>query len=215
MSAPRRERAAVRARGGPRADSSSRRRVGSRSRAVVLALVYLAALRLPLAPVARARDSRGVRRRACLLQAGPEPRLGQRLYLPRRARVLSGAAGGLPPDAGLAHRFDSDRVRGRQGAQRRRHGGGSVSGLLHRAQAHASLVCACSAAAAAVAGPAMLYGPYLMSEALAYPVFLLALATMLRAIDRPSRWMEVAVDRGLARGRPDAAPVRRRAARLS
>jgi hypothetical protein len=49
------------------------------------------------------------------------------------------------------------------------------------------------AAAAAVAGPAMLYAPYLMSEALAYPVFLLALATMVRAIDTPSRRMEVAV----------------------
>jgi hypothetical protein len=49
------------------------------------------------------------------------------------------------------------------------------------------------AAAAAVAGPAMLYAPYLMSEALAYPVFLLALATMTRAIDSPSRWLEVAV----------------------
>jgi hypothetical protein len=49
------------------------------------------------------------------------------------------------------------------------------------------------AAAAAVAGPAMLYAPYLMSEALAYPVFLLALATMVRAIERPSRWMEGAV----------------------
>jgi hypothetical protein len=49
------------------------------------------------------------------------------------------------------------------------------------------------AAAAAVAGPAMLYGPYLMSEALAYPAFLLALATMVRAIDSPSRRMEVAV----------------------
>jgi hypothetical protein len=49
------------------------------------------------------------------------------------------------------------------------------------------------AAAAAVAGPAMLYGPYLMSEALAYPVFLLALATMVRAIDSPSRRMEIAV----------------------
>ena len=47
--------------------------------------------------------------------------------------------------------------------------------------------------ATAVAGPPMLYAPYLMSEALAYPVFLLAFATMLRAIDRPSRWMEVAV----------------------
>ncbi len=49
------------------------------------------------------------------------------------------------------------------------------------------------AAAIAVAGPSMLYAPYLMSEALAYPVFLLALATMLRAIERPSRRMEVAV----------------------
>ncbi len=49
------------------------------------------------------------------------------------------------------------------------------------------------AAAAAVAGPTMLYAPYLMSEALAYPVFLLALATMLRAIERPSRRMEAAV----------------------
>jgi len=48
-------------------------------------------------------------------------------------------------------------------------------------------------AATAVAGPPMLYAPYLMSEALGYPVFLLALATMLRAIDRPSRRMEVAV----------------------
>jgi hypothetical protein len=49
------------------------------------------------------------------------------------------------------------------------------------------------AAAASVAGPAMLYGPYLMSEALAYPIFLLALATMVRAIERPSRNMELAV----------------------
>jgi hypothetical protein len=49
------------------------------------------------------------------------------------------------------------------------------------------------AAAAAVAGPAMAYGPYLMSEALAYPVFLLALATMTRTIDSPSRRMELAV----------------------
>ncbi|MEP6909987.1 MAG: hypothetical protein ABI896_06085 [Actinomycetota bacterium] len=52
---------------------------------------------------------------------------------------------------------------------------------------------AVGAAAIAVAGPSMLYAPYLMSEALAYPVFLFALATMLRAIDRPSRRMEVAV----------------------
>jgi hypothetical protein len=48
-------------------------------------------------------------------------------------------------------------------------------------------------AATAVAGPPMLYAPYLMSEALGYPVFLLALATMLRAIDRPARRMEIAV----------------------
>jgi hypothetical protein len=49
------------------------------------------------------------------------------------------------------------------------------------------------AAAAAVAGPAMVYAPYLMSEALAYPVFLLALATMVRAIAQPSRKMDAAV----------------------
>ena len=49
------------------------------------------------------------------------------------------------------------------------------------------------AAALTVAGPQMVYGPYLMSEALAYPVFLLALATMVRALDRPSRGMEAAV----------------------
>jgi hypothetical protein len=49
------------------------------------------------------------------------------------------------------------------------------------------------AAAMTVAGPVFVYAPYLMSEALAYPVFLLALATMVRAFDRPSRWMEAAV----------------------
>jgi hypothetical protein len=48
-------------------------------------------------------------------------------------------------------------------------------------------------AAATVAGPAMLYHAYLMSEALAYPVFLLACATMVRAIAEPSRRMELAV----------------------
>jgi hypothetical protein len=48
-------------------------------------------------------------------------------------------------------------------------------------------------AAATVAGPPMLYHAYLMSEALAYPVFLLACATMVRAIAEPSRRMELAV----------------------
>jgi hypothetical protein len=48
-------------------------------------------------------------------------------------------------------------------------------------------------AAVTVSGPPMLYGAYLMSEALAYPVFLLAFATMLRALERPSRVMEFAV----------------------
>ena len=62
-----------------------------------------------------------------------------------------------------------------------------------RPPAHAAVVRAALRAATAVAGPPMLYAPYLMSEALAYPVFLLALATMLRAIDSPSRRMEVAV----------------------
>jgi hypothetical protein len=49
------------------------------------------------------------------------------------------------------------------------------------------------AAAATVATPAMLYHAYLMSEALAYPVFLLACATIVRAVERPSRHMELAV----------------------
>jgi hypothetical protein len=49
------------------------------------------------------------------------------------------------------------------------------------------------AASIAVAGPAMLYAPYLMSEALAYPVFLLALVTMVRALERPTRLLELAV----------------------
>jgi Dolichyl-phosphate-mannose-protein mannosyltransferase len=49
------------------------------------------------------------------------------------------------------------------------------------------------AAAATVATPAMLYHAYLMSEALAYPVFLLACATIVRAVERPSTRMELAV----------------------
>lgn len=49
------------------------------------------------------------------------------------------------------------------------------------------------AAGLSVAGPQMLYSAYMTSEALAYTVFLLALATMLRAIERPSRRMEAAV----------------------
>ena len=48
-------------------------------------------------------------------------------------------------------------------------------------------------AAATVATPAMLYHAYLMSEALAYPVFLLACATIVRALERPSTRMELAV----------------------
>ena len=41
-------------------------------------------------------------------------------------------------------------------------------------------------AAAAVAAPAMLYHGYLMSEALAYPVFLCTVAVIVRAIERPT-----------------------------
>jgi Dolichyl-phosphate-mannose-protein mannosyltransferase len=48
-------------------------------------------------------------------------------------------------------------------------------------------------AAAAVVGPPMLYHAYLMSEALAYPVFFLACLTMVRALEQPSRRMELAV----------------------
>ncbi len=39
----------------------------------------------------------------------------------------------------------------------------------------------------------MVYHGYLMSEALAYPVFLLALAVLARAVEAPSRWMSLAV----------------------
>jgi len=50
------------------------------------------------------------------------------------------------------------------------------------------------AAAAAVAAPALLYSSYLMSEALAYPVFLLAVAVLVRALERPSsRWDALAL----------------------
>ena len=45
------------------------------------------------------------------------------------------------------------------------------------------------AAAAAVATPGMLYSAYLLSEPLAYPVFLLAVAVYVHALTRPSpRW---------------------------
>jgi Dolichyl-phosphate-mannose-protein mannosyltransferase len=49
------------------------------------------------------------------------------------------------------------------------------------------------AAGLAVAAPAMLYHAYLLSEALAYPVFPLAAAVMVRALDTPSRRWGVAV----------------------
>src|SRR5262249_61681987 len=42
------------------------------------------------------------------------------------------------------------------------------------------------AAGAAVATPAMVYHGYLMSEALAYPVFLCAVAVIVRGVERPS-----------------------------
>jgi hypothetical protein len=48
-------------------------------------------------------------------------------------------------------------------------------------------------AAATVAAPGMLYHSYLLSEALAYPVFFLALAVMLRALVRPSAGWGLAV----------------------
>lgn len=49
------------------------------------------------------------------------------------------------------------------------------------------------AAAASVAAPALLYHSYLLSEALAYPVFLLALAVMTRSLARPSTAAGLAV----------------------
>src|SRR4051794_6174825 len=48
-------------------------------------------------------------------------------------------------------------------------------------------------AAATVATPAMVYHGYLMSEALAYPVFLFAVAVLARAVESPSRWTSLAV----------------------
>jgi hypothetical protein len=48
-------------------------------------------------------------------------------------------------------------------------------------------------AAAAVATPAMVYHSFLMSEALAYPVFLLTLAVLVKALAEPSRRMAFAV----------------------
>jgi len=48
-------------------------------------------------------------------------------------------------------------------------------------------------AVAAVATPAFVYHAYLMSEALAYPVFLSALAVLARAVAEPSRRMALAV----------------------
>src|SRR6266540_344809 len=48
-------------------------------------------------------------------------------------------------------------------------------------------------AAAAVATPAMVYHGYLMSEALAYPVFLCAVAVLAHAVATPSRWTALVV----------------------
>jgi hypothetical protein len=48
-------------------------------------------------------------------------------------------------------------------------------------------------ATAAVATPAMVYHGYLMSEALAYPVFLCAVAVLAHAVASPSRWAALVV----------------------
>jgi hypothetical protein len=48
-------------------------------------------------------------------------------------------------------------------------------------------------AAAAVATPAMVYHGYMMSEALAYPVFLLGVAVLVRAVALESRWAALEV----------------------
>jgi uncharacterized membrane protein len=48
-------------------------------------------------------------------------------------------------------------------------------------------------AAATVATPAMVYHSFLMSEALAYPVFLIAVAVLVKALADPSRRMAFAV----------------------
>src|SRR5256714_7865789 len=48
-------------------------------------------------------------------------------------------------------------------------------------------------AVATVTTPAMVYHGYLMSEALAYPVFLCAVAVLSRAVATPSRWTALVV----------------------
>src|SRR5205823_11779526 len=48
-------------------------------------------------------------------------------------------------------------------------------------------------AAATVATPAMVYHGYMMSEALAYPVFLVAVAVLTRALAGQSRWAAIEV----------------------
>src|SRR5439155_25464149 len=48
-------------------------------------------------------------------------------------------------------------------------------------------------AIATVATPAMVYHAYLMSEALAYPVFLTVVAVLAGAVAKPSRWTPVLV----------------------
>src|SRR6266511_1395463 len=48
-------------------------------------------------------------------------------------------------------------------------------------------------AAATVATPAMVYHGYLMSEALAYPMFLFAVAVIVRGVEKPSRWTALVV----------------------
>src|SRR5207237_4737235 len=48
-------------------------------------------------------------------------------------------------------------------------------------------------AVATVTTPAMVYHGYLMSEALAYPVFLTVVAILVHSVERPSRWTPLVV----------------------
>ena len=150
-------------------------------------------VRLPLAPVARARDARGLRRRASLLEARPEPRLGARLHAsaasPCSSRRRSRSSSRRRPGSSI-------RLRPRTRSSRR---STSPSWPPRCFPPTASRAGSCGPRTRCSRPPPPSRArrcstrPYLMSEALAYPVFLLALATMLRAIDRPSPRMEVAV----------------------
>ena len=97
---------------------------------------------LSLAPVARARDAGRVQRRAPLLEARPEHRLGRRVRPAGRSRGLPGPARHPRAGARVARRLDDDGVRSREVPERRGHVGGRVPRVLPRASRCPAFVCA-------------------------------------------------------------------------